>query len=108
MLKYLLAIAIILLFIILKSINKLKNKVGILFILKTILIVLFLEVTVFNINSYRTDLGKLKYIDFYGDELNQRIEERTDGSRYINLDNLNTKIKSISKSKIKLLIHLKK
>ena len=50
MLKYLLAIAIILLFIILKSINKLKNKVGILFILKTILIVLFLEVTVFNIN----------------------------------------------------------
>ena len=37
----------------------------------------------------------MKYIDFYGDELNQRIEERTDGSRYINLDNLNTKIKSI-------------
>ena len=95
MLKYLLAIAIILLFIILKNINKLKNKTGILFILKTILIVSFLEVTVFNINSYRTDFGKTKYMNFYGNELSKKIEETTDETQYISLDNLNTKVKSI-------------
>lgn len=63
MLKYILAIVIIALVFILNLFKEKisKNK---LFILKTIFIVLFLEVTVFNINSYRTDFGKLKYIGY--------------------------------------------
>ena len=94
MLKYFLAaILLILLFLV----NVIKDKVNknILFILKTILIVLFLEVTVFNINSYRTDFGKQKYIDFYGNDLEKRISLTTDETQYIFLDNLNTKVKSI-------------
>ena len=95
MLKYFLTITIILLFIILRNIKKIKSNTDISFILKTVLIVLFLEVTVFNINSYRTDFGSIKYMRFYGNELSEKIEERTDDTQYISLDNLNTKVKSI-------------
>lgn len=94
MLKYFFsAILLILLF----SINVMKDKINknVLFILKTILIVLFLEVTVFNINSYRTDFGNLKNIDFYGNDLQDKVNLTTDETQYIFLDNLNTKVKSI-------------
>lgn len=94
MLKYLFALIIILIFSFLK-IAKPKISKGILFTLKTILIVLFLEVTVFNINSYRTDFGKTKVIGYYGEELENRISKTSDNTLYINLDNLNTKVKSI-------------
>lgn len=94
MLKYFFsAILLILLFLV----NVIKDKVNknILFILKTILIVLFLEVTVFNINSYRTDFGKQKYIDFYGDDLQNNISLTNNETQYIFLDNIDAKVKSI-------------
>ena len=94
MLKYLLALIIVFTFAFLK-IGKPKFSRGILFTLKTILIVLFLEVTVFNINSYRTDFGKTKIISYYGEDLENRISKTNDNTLYINLNNLNTKIKSI-------------
>lgn len=94
MLKYLFALTIILMLIALRT---LKNKMskGILFILKTVLIVFLLEVTIFNINSYRTDFGKLKYIDYYGENLNKNVSKTTNNTQYISLDNLNTNVKSI-------------
>lgn len=64
MLKYLLAAIIVFIFLI---INIFKNKISKnkLFIFKTVLIVLFLEVTIFNINSYRTDFGNTKILGFF-------------------------------------------
>ena len=64
MLKYLLAAIIVFIFLI---INIFKNKISKnkLFIFKTVLIVLFLEVTIFNINSYRTDFGNTKVLGFF-------------------------------------------
>lgn len=94
MLKYFFAAIIIFLVFV---VNVIKNKIykNILFILKMVLIVLFLEVTVFNINSYRTDFGKQKYIDFYGNDLEEKINLTTEETQYIFIDNLNTKVKSI-------------
>lgn len=89
MLKYILAAFLILVLCVL---NKVKNK-SYFFILKTIVIVCFLEVTIFNINSYRTDFGNLKYIEFLNDEIKPNILQ--DGSQYVSLENLNTKVKSI-------------
>ena len=83
MLKYLLALIIVFTFAFLK-IGKPKFSRGILFTLKTILIVLFLEVTVFNINSYRTDFGKTKIISYYGEDLENRISKTNDNTLYIN------------------------
>ena len=94
MLKYLFAFIIILIFAFLK-IGKPKISKGILFTLKTILIVLFLEVTVFNINSYRTDFGKTKIISYYGDDVKNIVSKTDENTLYIDIDNLNTKVKSI-------------
>ena len=94
MLKYLFALIIILILLYMKFAKPAISS-GILFVLKTILIVLFLEVTIFNINSYRTDFGKTKLIGYYGEELKQKITKTDDNTFYINLDNLNTKVKSI-------------
>lgn len=94
MLKYLFAIFIIILLIV---VNILKNKItkNKLFILKTILIVLFLEVTVFNINAYRTDFGNLNYMVFAGEDLTNKITITTDNTQYISIENIDSKVKSI-------------
>ena len=75
----------------------LKNKLSkrSLFIVKTILMVLLLEITIFNINAYRTRFGKWKYMQFSESEL-EEITDKTLGSKqYISIDNLNIKVKSI-------------
>lgn len=94
MLKYLLTAAIIILLIVANILkNKLsKNK---LFIFRTILIVLLLETTVFNINSYRTDLGSFKIKQFAGKELQEIVSNTLDGTQYISIENLDMKVKSI-------------
>ena len=94
MLKYLFAAIII---IVLVIVNVLRNKISkdTLFVLKTVLIVILLEVTVFNINSYRTDLGNLKYTEFTGDELKEITLNTLEDTKYVSIENLNTKVKSI-------------
>ncbi len=94
MLKYFfVAIIVTLLFVAKIFKNKLsKNKF---FILKAVLIVLLIEVTIFNINSYRTDFGNLKVLGVFGDELEEKINITNDNTQYIYLSNLDTKVKSI-------------
>ena len=65
------------------------------FLLKTFLWVLFLEVTVFNINSYRMDFSNSQEMIFDKEKLKSRISIDTDGNQEINLDNLNCKVDSI-------------
>ena len=94
MLKYFLAILIILALFVVKYMKEKLSK-DVFFILKTILIVLFVEVTVFNINSYRTDFGNLKCLNFYGNDLNENVIQKSNNSQYISLKDLNTEVKSI-------------
>lgn len=94
MLKYIFAaIIVFLLFIV----NVMKNKMSrdYLFILKTVFIVLLLEVTVFNINSYRTDFGSLKYEYFYEDTIHENTNITTDNTQYVFLKDINTRVKSV-------------
>ena len=94
MLKYLLTALIITLIVIA---NLIKNKISKnkFFILKTILIVLFLEVTVFNINSYRTDFVDTKILGTFGDKLQEKTNLTTNGTQYIYLGDIQEKVSSI-------------
>ena len=73
--------------------NKLSNHN--LFILKTILIIALLEVTIFNINTYRADLGKGKYLQFSGEDLTKITSMTLENTQYISIDHLNIKVKTI-------------
>lgn len=94
MLKYILASIII---ICLCVLNFIKNKVSInkYYIIRAILIILFLEFTIFNINSYRTDFGNLKYMQFSEGYISNINNRTTDNTQYISIENLNSKVKSI-------------
>lgn len=94
MIKYIIAAIIVTLLFIA---NILKNKISkdALFILKTVLIVAFLEITVFNINSYRTDFGRQKYIEFSEKEIAEMTSLTTENTQYVVIDNINQKIKSV-------------
>lgn len=94
MIKYIFIIILILLFIL---INYFKNKISkdFLFISKTIIIVLFIETTIFNINSYRTDFGKLDFIKYDSQKIYENKDENVEGSQYFTFKNLDKKIKSI-------------
>ena len=94
MLKYVFAAILILLLFLIKILNN-KLSQDNRFILKTVLIVLLLEVTIFNINSYRTDFGNLKYKQFSSEELTFKISSTKDNSQYLSLQDLNMKVKSI-------------
>lgn len=94
MLKYILAtIIVIALFVVVVIKEKISKNVE--FILKTVLIVCFLEVTVFNINSYRTDFGNLKYMEIPSKIISQRINNTIEKSQYISIENIDAKVKSI-------------
>ncbi len=94
MLKYLLVAIIITLLLVVKIF---KNKISknIFSILKISLIVLLLETTLFNINSYRLDFLKSKPIGFFEKALSSRTSLTTGNTQYIYLDDLNCKVKSI-------------
>lgn len=94
MLKYFLAILIFLAIIVVICI---KNKISkrLYFIIKIALIVVLLEATIFNINSYRTDFGKLEYQSFVSSELSEHIQINQDGSQYVYFSDLNSKVKTV-------------
>lgn len=94
MLKYLLVAIIITLLLVVKIF---KNKISknIFSILKISLIVLLLETTLFNINSYRLDFLKSKPTGFFEKALSSRTSLTTGNTQYIYLDDLNCKVKSI-------------
>ena len=94
MLKYFLAIFVVF-FLLLLNIFENKFSKKILFTLKSILTVLLFEITIFNINSYRVDLGNFKYTSFSGKNLTKRIENTFEGDQYISIEDLNMKVKSI-------------
>jgi len=94
MLKYcLIAILTSLLVIIHILKNKLSNHN--IFIMKMIVVIALLEVTLFNINTYRADLGNGKYLQFSREDLTKITSMTLENTQYISMDNLNTKVKTI-------------
>lgn len=94
MLKY---IGVIIISICLWLIHFLKKRIpkNIIWILRTICIVALLEITIFNINAYRTDFGKLEYKKLSEKELEKRVVNTVEGTKYISIEDLNIKVKSI-------------
>ena len=94
MLKYIFAAIITtLLFVV----NILRDKLSkdTLFILRTVFIILLLEVTIFNINSYRTDFGNLEYMQLVKDEISEITNYTTDNTQYVSIENIDKKVKSV-------------
>ena len=88
MLKYILSAIIVIILIV---VNVLKNKISkdILLIVRTVLVILLLETTIFNINSYRVDLGNLKHINFSEGEISEMTNLTPENTQYISIENIN-------------------
>ena len=94
MLKYLIAVVLLIVLLILEFFkSKISKKI--IYFLKPILIVILLEVTIFNINSYRTDLGNLKYIELNKQDIEKNIQITDEDTQCLVIDNIDLKIKSI-------------
>ena len=93
--KYIFIILILALYIclhILYKNNKIKKNLSI--ILKALLIAVFLEITIFNIKAYRLDFSKAQEISFSEEEI-EDVQEENNAFSKVNLENLDTEIKTI-------------
>ena len=93
--KYIFIILILALYIclhILYKNNKIKENLSIIF--KALLIAIFLEITIFNIKAYRLDFSKAQEISFSEEEI-EDVQEENNAFSKVNLENLDTEIKTI-------------
>lgn len=90
-------VAFICLFIILVKIlerkNVLKNDIS--FVIKAILIILLLELTIFNINSYKIDFSNTQEFVYKNNVLSKITYLVTDGTQEVCLKDINSEVKTI-------------
>ena len=73
--------------------NKVKKYIA--FVGKVVLITIFLEITIFNIKSYRLDFSKQNMVNYSEEELKEKTIDYNNDYSKVNLDNLNMEVKTI-------------
>ena len=92
--KYI-CISIILIACVVANVFNRKKKFALYGFISVILISLLLEFTIFNVKSYRLDFSKNNKYDYNYNNLNENIMEYSDGTKYINISNIDDEIKTI-------------